>query len=95
MEERIYELINEIASFGPKYVVATRGPKGCIAYHEGELFAFESVISPTEVVDPLGAGDAFLSGFLYSVMSPSNKLKDHLQRGSEWAAEACSHYGAW
>jgi fructoselysine 6-kinase len=94
-EESIYEMINEIASFGPRYVVSTRGSKGCIAYNDGEFFANESVISTYKVVDPLGAGDAFLSGFLYSVVNPSNTLKDHVQQGSQWAAEACSHYGAW
>jgi fructoselysine 6-kinase len=94
-EEQIYKLINEIASFGTKYVMATRGSKGCIAYHDKEFITYDSVISTAEVVDPLGAGDAFVSGFLYSAVSSAKNLKDHVQRGSEWAAETCSHYGAW
>jgi fructoselysine 6-kinase len=94
-EEQIYELINEITSFGPKFVVATRGSKGCIAYDGKEFFSYDSVISTAEVVDPLGAGDAFLSGFLFSAVDSSKTLKDHVQTGSEWAAETCSHYGAW
>jgi fructoselysine 6-kinase len=94
-EERIHQLIEEIAAFGPRCIVATRGAKGCIAYYDGEFYSNKSVISASKVVDPLGAGDAFLSGFLFSAMHPSNTLKDHVEQGSTWAAEACSHYGAW
>jgi fructoselysine 6-kinase len=93
-KDQITEMINEIAGFGPKYVVATRGPKGCIAFHDGEFFSQESVIPSSDVIDPLGAGDAFLSGFLYSVLN-STHLRKHVETGSEWAAKACSHYGAW
>ncbi|MFT8977194.1 PfkB family carbohydrate kinase [Liquorilactobacillus nagelii] len=94
-QEKIYALIHEISSYGTKCITVTRGAKGCIAYCEGEFLSYHSILSPSKVVDPLGAGDAFISGFLFSTLSAGNKLKDYVETGSRWAAEACNHHGAW
>ena len=52
----------KILDAGPGLVVVTRGDNGCYFDNgevRGELAAF-----PVEVVDPLGAGDAFVAGML-------------------------------
>jgi len=94
-EKEIYELIREISSYGPKCITATRGAKGCIAFYENEFLSYHSLLSSKDVIDPLGAGDAFISGFLYSALKSDKKLREHVETGSRWAAEACSHFGAW
>lgn len=55
-----------------KAVVVTHGPAGCIVYEEraGEIVSTSvSATCPDAVVDTTGAGDSFLSGFLYGVVN--------------------------
>jgi fructoselysine 6-kinase len=93
--ERIREIIGEIRSCGPEHIIVTRGSKGAIAYWDGKEVWQSSLIQASTVVDPLGAGDAFISGFLHSMKHEVNGIEQHLLQGSHWAAEACSRYGAW
>lgn len=49
-------------------VIATLGPKGALALYGGQIIARQE--APTAVenpLDPTGAGDAFISGFLYGL----------------------------
>jgi fructoselysine 6-kinase len=94
-EERIQSVMREISSYGPATIIVTRGAKGCMAYSHGKIVRKSSILKPSEVVDPLGAGDAFISGFLSSASNPLNNIEDHITQASNWAAEACKHYGAW
>ncbi|MWA02668.1 carbohydrate kinase [Actinomadura sp. LD22] len=52
---------------GPALVVVTRGPRGCIAINEAGLI--ERPAPPVEVVDTVGAGDAFMSGLLSGLLA--------------------------
>ena len=65
-------------------VVMTRGPEGAIglfgdAIHQQEAFA-------SEVVSPIGAGDAFAAGVLFSLLNDESALS--LKRGCAMAALA-------
>jgi fructokinase len=54
------------ASLGPSLVVMTRGAEGCLAYlANGEAVAVAG--RPVDVVDTIGAGDAFEAGMLSGV----------------------------
>jgi len=56
--------VREVAErFGPKWTVMTLGGEGAVGY-AGEQVLHEPV-HPTDVVDRIGAGDAFVGGFLY------------------------------
>ncbi|MEO3754344.1 adenosine kinase [Streptomyces sp. B6B3] len=46
-------------------VIATAGAEGAYLLHDGELTHVPAVAPPGEVVDTNGAGDAFVSGYLY------------------------------
>jgi len=49
-------------------VIVTLGPKGALALHGGQIMTRQE--APTSVenpLDPTGAGDAFISGFLYGL----------------------------
>jgi fructoselysine 6-kinase len=93
-EEDVAALLDEAQLLGCRCVVATRGAKGCSALDRGRRVDVASVVTPGSIVDPLGAGDAFIAGFLYG-MEFGCGLKERLQLGSAWAAEACLHVGAW
>jgi 2-dehydro-3-deoxygluconokinase len=51
-----------LASLGPKEVVIKLGARGALALAGGELHRVAAV--PVTAVDPVGAGDAFVAGYL-------------------------------
>lgn len=53
-----------LSDLGPKHVVVKRGEFGYLAVIEGEVFSEPAV--PVPVADPVGAGDAFVAGYLAS-----------------------------
>jgi len=56
------EAAAELAALGPREVVIKRGPDGALSLVDGELHATPAV--PVDVVDTVGAGDAFVAGYL-------------------------------
>ena len=54
--------LREIAGMGPQEVVLKKGKEGSVALIEGRIFTQHSF--PVEEVDPVGAGDAFVAGYL-------------------------------
>ena len=56
------EVLRKLAGMGPQEVVLRRGEKGSRALVEGKLFE-QGAFEVTEV-DPVGAGDAFVAGYL-------------------------------
>ncbi|GAA4012942.1 fructosamine kinase FrlD [Deinococcus rubellus] len=85
-------LAGKIQALGCPLVIVTRGERGAVALSGGQLFQQASV--PTRVIDTLGAGDAFIAGFL-------NTWLDHadiglaLKSGAHLAAQNCTEYGAF
>ncbi|MGV1989193.1 PfkB family carbohydrate kinase [Agrobacterium sp. 22-221-1] len=80
------------ADAGCKTVVGTRGAQGSLALHDGRLHA--AATKPASVVDTLGAGDGFVTGFLleWAVLSDITRALD---RGARNAAMTCSVMGAF
>lgn len=93
-EAGIRKMVAEISAYGPSHIIVTRGSEGVVAFWEGREVRQQSLLLASDVVDPLGAGDAFISGFIDS-MKQANSIEQHLFQGSQWAAEACSRFGAW
>ncbi len=60
--------VQAIRALSKATIVLKRGPMGCIVYEDGDISALEDGIVgqgfPIEVYNVLGAGDAFMSGFL-------------------------------
>ena len=56
-------LARAVAAIGPGTVVAKLGRDGALGL-EGELSVVEPGIAVDQVVDPVGAGDAFCAGFI-------------------------------
>jgi len=60
--ENPWKSMEEIRNSGPDIVVATQGSKGALMLAEGSHYYVPAF--PTHPVDPTGAGDAFIGGFL-------------------------------
>lgn len=73
-------------------VVMTLGERGSIA-HDGKRIHRGKAI-PVEVVDTLGAGDAFIAAFLASAAS-GTPIPEDLEKGHRAAAPICRRPGAW
>lgn len=66
--------INGIHDSGVKTVIVTLGMKGAVLSVEGTRYDIP-VCTPTKVVDPTGAGDAFVGGFLAEYVNGENILR--------------------
>lgn len=91
-DSEVKEALAGVLAQGPSLAVATQGPKGAVAF-DGKQFVQEHA-RPTTVVDTLGAGDAFIAGFLHSY-SRAPELPGAMAAGAEKAAIACQHFGAF
>ena len=91
-DEHVAQTLAAVAEHGPAEVIATRGQDGSSALADGILRHQPSLLEPGRLLDPLGAGDAFIAGFLFSRERP---LEQRLVEASRWAAATCTHYGGW
>ena len=87
----IKDLLKRLKSYGPEMVVVTDGEKGAYLVHDEDYVGIKPY--KTEVVDNTGAGDAFSSGFIASLMT-NNDLTVALKSGIMNASEVITEYGA-
>lgn len=76
----------------PEAVILTRGSDGALG-----MDAKGTVIQralPTTVVDTMGAGDGFISGFLMASLE-GGSLENAMSKGAEYAAKACTWQGGF
>jgi 2-dehydro-3-deoxygluconokinase len=86
------ELARRIAALGPGQAVIKLGAEGALALVNGQLFRREAVA--VDVVDTVGAGDAFVAGYLAEFIggrSPEHRLTTAAATG----AFACLVPGDW
>ena len=85
-------LARALAAIGPSQVLVTRGARGAVALIDGELHSVDAL--PVAVVDTVGAGDAFIAGYLAEHVAgaaPEQRLRTATIAG----ALACMHPGDW
>jgi fructoselysine 6-kinase len=87
------ELIFYASSFGPDIVIVTSGEQGALLY-DGRQFFTQAVFPVEEVVDTLGAGDAFAARFMVDYLSGVS-APEALQNAAKSAAETCMYFGAF
>lgn len=86
------ELVRALAALGPATVLLKRGAAGCLALVDGDLLEVAAV--PVEVVDTVGAGDAYAAGYLAELLAgvtPAERLRTAVRAG----AFACLGPGDW
>ncbi len=100
-EQATMDLLVEAAGRGSTLAVATRGPEGALLF-DGQSWYRQSP-HPVTPVDTLGAGDAFISGFLVSYagskpnegVQPASLIEKSLDKAASFAAEICQVNGAF
>jgi len=89
----IEKLGEKIVKKGPRIAVITMGEKGSIAFTHEEMI-YQPAIPVDNLVDTLGAGDAFISAFLSSLLKKV-PIKKALEEGAFYASKICQHVGGW
>jgi len=92
-EGQAVEYGRQLLESGMKTVVMTSGAKGSWAMTAEDGLLRQGIVQ-TEVVDTLGAGDSFISGFL-AARDQMEPLQAALQRAAESGARGCSLPGAF
>lgn len=88
----IKRLLERSVERGAKMALVTRGMEGAIAY-DGNAFCEQGVIQ-TNVVDTMGAGDAFIARFLCGIFS-GEATSAAMKGAAEYAAKNCAHMGTF
>ena len=86
------ELADRLAALGPAQVIVKRGAQGCLALLDGECFEQRAIA--VQPVDTVGAGDAFVAGYLAELLCglpPAARLLTAVRTG----AFACLVPGDW
>ena len=87
------DLLKWAAAQGPQLVMATSGEQGAAVF-DGKRMYLQPIMPAGEVVDTLGAGDAFAACFLIGYLE-GEPIPKALESAARYAAETCSHYGAF
>jgi len=95
-EDNAFAALKKIHRLGPKYVVIKKGSHGSILSGPKGIF-----ICPAyplgKVVDPTGAGDAFVGAMMGYLATAKGSIDDHIRRamvfGSVVASFCCEGFG--
>lgn len=90
--DELEALLRRMYTFGPQLIVATRGAQGAWLFDGSHIY--HQGVLPVQVVDTLGAGDAFAARLLVEYLKGA-PLSAAMQRAAESAAQNCTHYGAF
>lgn len=86
------EILQQVAGLGPTQVMMKLADDGAAALIDGEYF--EQPAIKVDVIDTVGAGDAFVAGYL-SALLDEEKEKERLFRAAFCGALACTNAGDW
>lgn len=86
------ELVETFAGSGDKEVVVKRGPAGASVFCDGRWLDVEP--HAVSVVDTVGAGDAFVAGYLSQKLS-GQSIDTCLAAANFCGARACENRGDW
>jgi len=86
-------LATQLAALGPREAVVKLGERGAVAWVHGEVLHQEAV-RLTQVVDTVGAGDAFVAGYLAERLAGAAAVT-RLATGAAAGAAVCLHPGDW
>jgi 2-dehydro-3-deoxygluconokinase len=86
------ELAKAIAELGPSQVLIKRGAAGCVALVDKVNYVREAI--PVRAVDTVGAGDAFVAGYLAELLA-GLPVAARLTTAVILGAFACLNSGDW
>ncbi|SUG40776.1 Fructoselysine kinase [Salmonella enterica subsp. arizonae] len=91
--------LNKLYRYGCRHIIATCGHEKVYYFSGADYLEWQPVY--IEPIDTLGAGDAFLTGFLLSILQSGMAEPDKesvlraMRQGGKSAAQVLSHYGAF
>jgi fructoselysine 6-kinase len=91
-EQAAKEFLKQVCTAGPQVAVATFGSEGSLAY-DGEQF-YRFGIFPARVENTVGAGDAFIAGFMAGILS-GDSIQKCLESGARIAARVVETFEPW
>lgn len=86
--QQVRELLEMGCGLGAKALIATFGTKGSLAY-DGSTFYREGIVPVTDLVNTVGAGDSYGSGFLSGIIQGED-IQACMRRGAKKSAEIVS-----
>jgi 2-dehydro-3-deoxygluconokinase len=86
------ENLAAVAALGVKTVIMTAGPEEMRILHEGKRFNYTPV--KVKLVDPVGSGDAFISGTISGLIGGLS-IEDAIAQGSKCGAAVAANRGDW
>ena len=66
----------------------------CIINIDGNKYYYHDIIKNDNIVDTMGAGDAYISGFIYGLLN-NKDINECMYLGSKKASETLSFFGAF
>jgi fructoselysine 6-kinase len=84
--------IARVHSMGAPAVCITQGERGAV-FSTGTRIIRQSIVQ-AKIVDTMGAGDAFIAGFLATRINGAS-IEDALPRAATFAAKTCEWRGAF
>ncbi|MDT3668141.1 fructoselysine 6-kinase [Cronobacter dublinensis] len=84
--------LQTVVECGAGVAIATLGEHGSLAWDGAQFWRMPP--EPVEVVDTMGAGDAYIAGFLCAVAT-GLPLVDAMKQGTRCAAQTIGYHGAW
>ncbi|QAA33442.1 fructoselysine 6-kinase [Clostridium manihotivorum] len=91
-DDYVRNFLKEKVEKGLKIAVATFGEKGSLAYDGQDYYEFG--VFKAKVVNTVGAGDAFIAGFLYSILN-NEPVEKALEQGAKIAAKVIEVFEPW
>jgi len=88
----INEMLYKLKSYGPKVVVITEGSKGVHCFDGNKIYFAPPF--PAKVLSTLGAGDAFASTFVGSLIKYDWNIEKAIKLASVNAAQIIQNFGA-
>jgi fructoselysine 6-kinase len=92
-DEFIKAFLKDKVDRGMKIAVATFGDKGSLAY-DAAGYHIGPIYLARKVVNTVGAGDAYIAGFLYSIMSGDDVLRA-MRTGARVASRVVEVFEPW
>lgn len=86
------EFLKEAVAAGAKYAIGTFGKEGSLVWDGREFYHYGIV--ETRVENTVGAGDSFIAGFMYGILSGETLTKAQ-ERGAALAAKIVGKFTPW
>ena len=92
-DEYIENFLKDKVDRSMKIAIATFGEEGSLAYDKDGFHSY-SIVKAEKVINTVGAGDSFIAGFLYGILS-GWKVEDCLYKGAQVASEVVEVFEPW